>query len=231
MKRRAASAVVLVAAFTATGCGLLNDFRKTRHTKAANRYVAEKKWKEATIEFRTALRYDPQNLALVKGLGLAFFDNGQLGEAYPPLQRYHHEHPEDLEVRQKLGVIYLMGRAPDKAREQAEAILKEKPQDLDAMLLLAESADTPEEVKDSIARIEQNRAALGDPDRVSRARRMLYVQNQDVTRAGAVPSTPASPEAPLALAGLRLAKKELVEAEKEFKAAAAVAPAGSYARL
>ena len=57
MKRRAAWTVVLVAAFSATGCGMLNDFRKTRHTKAANRYVAEKKWKEATIEFRTALRY------------------------------------------------------------------------------------------------------------------------------------------------------------------------------
>ena len=87
MKRRAAWAVVLVAAFTATGCGMLNDFRKARHTKAANRYVAEKKWKEATIEFRTALRYDPENLELVKGLGLAFFDNGQLGEAFPPLRR------------------------------------------------------------------------------------------------------------------------------------------------
>jgi tetratricopeptide (TPR) repeat protein len=236
MKRRAAWAVVLVAAFSATGCGLLNDFRKTRHTKASNRYVAEKKWKEATIEFRTALRYDPQNIELVKGLGLAFFDNGQLGEAYPPLQRYHHAHPEDLEVRQKLGVIYLMGRAPDKAREQAEAILKDKPQDLDAMLLLAESSDTPEEVKDSIARIEQNRAALGDPDRVSRALGMLYVKNQDVPRAeqefkGAVSSKPDSPEAHLALARLHLAKKELAEAEKEFKAAAAVAPAGSYARL
>ena len=67
MKRRAAWAVVLVAAFTATGCGMLNDFRKTRHTKAANRYVAEKKWKEATIEFRTALRYDPENLAAGEG--------------------------------------------------------------------------------------------------------------------------------------------------------------------
>jgi hypothetical protein len=75
--------------------------------------------------------------------GLAFFDNGQLGEAFPPLRRYSDRNPDDLEVRQKLGVIYLMGRAPDKAREQAEAILKKKPQDVDAMLLLAESADTP----------------------------------------------------------------------------------------
>ena len=236
MKRQAAWAVVLVAAFSATGCGMLNDFRKTRHTKAANRYVAEKKWKEATIEFRTALRYDPENFELVKGLGLAFFDNGQLGEAFPPLRRYSEKHPDDLGVRQKLGVIYLMGRAPDKAREQAEAILKEKPQDLDAMLLLAESANTAEEVKDSIARIEQNRAALGDPERVSRALGMLYVKNQDVPRAeqefkGAVTSKPDSPEAHLALARLHLAKKELAEAEKEFKAAAAVAPAGSYARL
>jgi Tfp pilus assembly protein PilF len=91
-------------------------------------------------------------------------------------------------------------------------------------------------VKDAIARIEQNRAALGDPDRVARALGMLYVKNQDVPRAeqefkGAVTAKPDSPEAHLALARLHLAKKDLAEAEKEFKAAAAVAPAGSFARL
>jgi putative PEP-CTERM system TPR-repeat lipoprotein len=236
MKRQAAWAVVLAAVLAGSGCGMVKDFRKNRHLKAAERYVAEKKYKEATIEYRNALRFDPENLDAVRKLGLAYYDSGQLGEAFPPLRRYHDKNPGDLEVRQKLGTIYLMGRSNDKAREQAEAILAQKPQDLDALLLIAESADSPEEIKDAIGRLEQNRAALGDPDRVARALGVLHARNQDVPRAeaefkAAVSAKPDSPEAHLALARLHLGKRELAEAEKEFKAAADLAPAGSFARL
>jgi putative PEP-CTERM system TPR-repeat lipoprotein len=236
MKRQAVWLVVIAAVLVGSGCGMVKDFRKNRHLKAAERYVAEKKYKEATIEYRNALRFDPENLDAVRKLGLAYYDSGQLGEAFPPLRRYHDKNPGDLEVRQKLGTIYLMGRSNDKAREQAEAILVQKPQDLDAMLLIAESADSPEEIKDAIGRLEQNRAALGDPDRVARALGVLHARNQDVPRAeaefkAAVSAKPDSPEAHLALARLHLGKRELAEAEKEFKAAADLAPAGSFARL
>jgi putative PEP-CTERM system TPR-repeat lipoprotein len=241
MKRQAAWAVVLVAVLGGSGCGIsgcgvVKDFRKNRHLKAAEGYAADKKWKEATIEYRNALRFDPENYDAVKKLGLAYFENGQLGDAFPSLRRYHEKDPADLGVRQKLGTIYLMGRAPSKAREQAEAILAQKPQDLDALLLLAESADTPEEIKDAIARIEQNRATLADPDRVARALGVLHARTQDLPKAEeefnkAVSSKPDSPEAHLALARLHLGKRELDLAEKEFKAAADLAPAGSFARL
>jgi putative PEP-CTERM system TPR-repeat lipoprotein len=236
MKRQTAWAAVLLAVFAGTGCGMVKDFRKNRHLKAAERYVAEKKYKEATIEYRNALHFDPQNMDAVKKLGLAYYENGQLGEAYPPLRRYHDQNLNDLEVRQKLGVIYLMGRAPDKAREEALAILAKQPTNLEALLLLAESADTPEEVQDAITRIEKNRAALGDADRVARALGVLYARNRDLPKAeeefkAAVSSKPDSPEAHLALARLHLSKNEIPDAEKEFKAAADLAPAGSYARL
>jgi len=236
MKRQAAWAVVLVAVLSSAGCGMVKDFRKSRHLKAAERYVAEKKYKEATIEYRNALRFDPQDLDAVKKLGLAYYENGQLGEAFPPLRRYHDQNQNDLEVRQKLGTIYLMGRAADKAREQALAILAQKPQNLEALLLLAESSDSPEEIQNAISRLEQNRATLGDPDRVARALGVLHARNRDLPKAeqefqAAVSSKPDSPEAHLALARLHLGKRELVEAEKEFKAAAELAPAGSFARL
>ena len=58
MKRQAAWAAVLVAVLAGTGCGVAKDFRKNRHLKAAEKYNGEKKWKEATIEYRNALRYD-----------------------------------------------------------------------------------------------------------------------------------------------------------------------------
>ena len=172
----------------------------------------------------------------MKKLAFAYYENGQIGEAFPPLKRYVDGSPDDLEARQKLGTIYLMGRAPDKAREQAETILAKQPDDLDALLLLAEAAETPEQIKDAIARLEAKRATLGDPDRVARALGVLYARNKDLPRAeqefqAAVSSKPDSPDAHLALARLHLGKGELAEAEKEFKAAADLAPAGSFAGL
>ena len=128
MNRQAVGGMVLLAALLGSGCGLAKDFRKDRHLKAAQSYSAEKKWKEATIEYRNALRYDPENLQAVKQLGLAYYENGQLGEAFPPLRRYRDQNPEDLEVRQKLGTIYLMGQAPDKARDVfADAVARGGP--------------------------------------------------------------------------------------------------------
>ena len=130
-------------ALGSSGCGLADDFRKNRHLKKAEQYYADGQFKEATIEYRNVLRFEPENLAVLKKLGLAYYESGQLGEAFPPLRRYHDQNPGDLEVRQKLGTIYLLGQAPDKAREQAEAILETEPQNLDALALFAEAAQTP----------------------------------------------------------------------------------------
>jgi putative PEP-CTERM system TPR-repeat lipoprotein len=236
MKRRSAWAVVLVAVLAGSGCGMVKDFRKQRHLKAAERYYAEKKYKEAIIEYRNGLRFDPQNMAAVKKLGLAYYQSAQFGEAFAVLRRYHDQNQGDLEVRQKLGTLYLMGRAGDKAREQAEAILAQRPNDVDALILIAEAAETPDQTADAIRRLEEKRATLADPDRVARALGVLYARNKDLPRAeqefkAAVTSKPDSVDAHLALARLHLAKREVAEAEREFKAGADLAPAGSWARL
>ena len=75
--KRSSWALVVLATFAVwrlrsaiKGCGVVKDFRKSRHLKAAERYDAEKKYKEATIEYRNALRFDPQDLQTVKKLGL-----------------------------------------------------------------------------------------------------------------------------------------------------------------
>jgi tetratricopeptide (TPR) repeat protein len=238
MKRQTtwAAFLILAMALGGSGCGMVKDFRMKRHLKRAEQYYAEKKYKEATIEYRNVLHYDPQNFAAVKKLGLAYYESGQLGEAFPPLRRYHDQNPDDLEVRQKLGTIYLMGRAPDKAREEALAILAKKPLDLDALSLLAEAAHTPEEIDDAIARIEPHRDELGEPDRVARVLGVLYARKPDLPRAEkefdtAVASKPDSVESHLALARLHLGKHELEAAEKEFKAAADLSKPDSFARL
>ncbi len=238
MKRQArwTIAFLLVLGLGSSGCGLADDFRMNRHLKKAEQYYTEGKFKEATIEYRNVLRYDPENLDAVKKLGLAYYQSGQIGEAFPPLRRYHDQNPGDLEVRLKLGTIYLLGRAPERAREQAAAILEEEPTNLDALALYAEGAQTPEELQEAIARIEGSRDALGSPDRVSLILGVLFARTRDLPRAeqefeAAVESAPDSAETHLALARLNLGKGEMEAAEEEFKAAAALSSAESFARL
>ena len=236
MKRRAAWAVVALAVFAGTGCGQVREFRMQRHLKAADRYFSEKKYKEAIIEYRAGLRFDSKNLQTIRKLGFAYYENGQFGEAFTLLRRVGDQNPNDLETRQKVGTLYVMSRAGDKAREQAEAILAARPDDVDALLLLADAAEKPEEIRDAIARLEAKRAALGDAERVSRALGVLYAKGKDLPRAeqefkAAITSKPDSPEAHSALAQLHLGKGDLAAAQKEFEAAAALAPPGGLARL
>ncbi len=172
----------------------------------------------------------------MKKLGLAYYETGQYGEAFALLRRVSDNNPNDLEIRQKIGTLYLMGRAGDKAREQAEAILEQKPDDLDALLLMADAAETPEQIADAIQRLESKRDTLGDPERVARALGILYARKKDLPRAeqefkAAVSSKPDSPEAHSALAQLHLGKGDVAAAEQEFKKAAELAPAGSRVRL
>jgi len=238
MKRHMTWAVILALAVasTGTGCGMVRDFRINRHLKKGDQYFADGKYKEATIEYRNVLHWDPQNLAVVKQLGLAYWEAGQIGEAFPLLRRYNEQDPDDLDVRQKLGTIYLLGRAPDKAREQAEAILAKKPHDVDALGLLAEAAQTPEEISAAIQRIQGDRDALGPPDRVSRILGVLYARSNDIPRAeeelqSAVSANPDSVESHLALARLHLGKREVEAAEAEFKKASELSKPGAFAQL
>jgi putative PEP-CTERM system TPR-repeat lipoprotein len=238
MKRQSAGMVALSLAFALgiSGCGLADDFRMNRHLKKGDQYYADGQWKEATIEYRNVLKYDPENLEILKKLGIAYWESGQIGEAFPPLRRYHDQNPDDLDICLKLGTVYLMGRAPERAREQAEAILAKEPGNIDALALLAEAAQTPEEIQDAIERVEADRDTLGAPDRVSRILGVLYARSQDIPRAeqefeAAVESAPDSADAHLALARLHLGKGEMEEAEAEFKAAAELSSAESWARL
>ena len=216
---------------------MVKDFRMQRHLKAAERYYAEKKYKEAIIEYRSGLRFDPQNMAAVKKLGLAYYENGQFGEAFALLRRVTDDNPNDLESRQKVGTLYLMGRANDKARARGRGHPRaEARRPRRAAALRRRRGDARADRTTRSTRLETKRATLGDPDRVARALGVLYARSKDLPRAeqefkAAVTSKPDSPEAHSALAQLHLGKGELAEAEKEFKAAADLAPAGSRARL
>ena len=73
-----------MAVIGAAGC---TEFRKNRHLKRGDAYYAEKKYKEAMLEYRNVLRFEKENPHAIARLGLAHFTQGELGQAYAFLNK------------------------------------------------------------------------------------------------------------------------------------------------
>jgi len=207
-----------------------------RHLERGDRYVKAEKYRDAIIEYWNALRIDGASVVAMRQLGLAHFALGEMGQAFRFLHRAQEGEPDNAEVRLKLATIYLLGRRPDEARAQAEAVLARQPKHLEALALAAGAASTPAEVEAALARLEGVRADLGGQARLHIALGALHLRRRDVAAAEgafreAVARDPKSVEARLALANFLVGKREAAEAEREFKTAAGLGPVGSPARV
>ncbi|OGK78461.1 MAG: hypothetical protein A2X52_15105 [Candidatus Rokubacteria bacterium GWC2_70_16] len=233
---RGATLLLLVVLTLAAGCARSPEARKARHLERGERYAKAEKYRDAIIEYRNVLRIESANAQAIRGLGLAHFALGEMGQAFRFLLRAQELEPDNLEVRLKLASIYLLGGKPDEARAQAEAVLERQPKNLEALVLTAGAATTPEGVQAAIARLEAARADFGSQARLHLALGTLHLKRRDVAAAErafqeAVAREPKSVEAHLALANFLVGKRDAAGAEREFKTAAELAPVGSPARV
>jgi len=120
---RRVAVLLLIGLVLIMGCSRSPEAKKARYLERGDRYFKQEKYREATLEYRNALRIEENNAHAVRQLGLAHYQTGEMGQAYRYLLRAQQLTPDDLDVRQKLGTIYLLGAKPNEAREQAEAIL------------------------------------------------------------------------------------------------------------
>lgn len=218
------------------GCSRSPEARKSRHLERGDRNVAREQYRDAILEYRNVLRVDPANERAVRQLGVLHYQLGELAQAFRFLLKAEELAPDALDVRLKLGMVYLLGGKADEARRQTLFVLEKEPKNLDGLTLLANSAATPAEVDVATRRLEAAQANLGDRAKVHQALGVLYLRKGDVGRAErafqeAVAREPKLAEPHLALAELYLAKRDATQAEREFKAAADLAPVGSPARM
>ena len=218
----------------AVGCN--KAAKKARYIERGDKYFAEGKFKEAVIEYRNVLQLEPTSKEVNRKLGLAAYEAGQMAAAFTFLQRAYDSNPSDMDVRLKLGTLQLLSRQPEKAREQAKFVLTKDPDNFTAVGLLADAAQTPEEIDEVIAMLEDRPQRFEKPDMVERALGLLYARKHDTPRAekallASIAAKPDSPDAHSTLARLHISKGENDEAEKEFRAAASLAPPGSRYQL
>jgi tetratricopeptide (TPR) repeat protein len=238
MSRRTRSwtIVFVVGALLGPGCSRSPEAQKARHLERGDKYAAQAQYQEAILEYRNALRFDPVNERAIKQLGDLYYQLGELAQAYPYLLKAETLAPDALDVRLKVGAIYLLGGKADEARREVTFVLEREPKNLDGLALLANMAVTPGEVDAAIQRLETAETDLRDRAKLHLALGVLFLRKQDVARAErafrqAVDREPNLAEAHLALGDLYVGRRDAIQAEREFKTAAELAPVGSRARI
>jgi tetratricopeptide (TPR) repeat protein len=228
--------VCLMIALVLAGCARTPEAKKARHLERGNRYFKQEQYREAILEYRNALRIEQKNPVATRQLGLAYYQLGQVGMAFRFLTAAQELEPDHTDVRLKLATIYVLGGRPDDATTQVEEILKREPQNLDALMLAAGSANTPQEIDATLARLQAVQPALGGTAKLHLAFAGLYLKKQDTASAArefqeAVAREPKSVEAHAALGNFHVSRREMAEAEREFRTAADLAPLTSPSRV
>src|SRR5262245_53101629 len=100
--------VLVILAFSVFACTTDPKVLTDRHIAEGDRYVAQKKYDDAALEYRIALSYSPRSGQAHLRLAEAFMKNDDLRSAYPEFLRAADSLPDDENVQLKAGNLLLM---------------------------------------------------------------------------------------------------------------------------
>ncbi len=218
------------------GAGCSPSASKARHMEQADRYYNAGEYDKAEVEYISVLHADPQNPHCLGHLGLTYFEQGRLERALPLLNKSFQQDPNDLDVRLKMGLIYLaMGKSKE-ARTEAVAVMERRSQDEEAPILLAEASETPKEIEETRQRLQKMIQTGGEKAPLQVALGSLSLRQRDFKAAEAAfkraQTLDAKSSAPYsALGNLYWMQNDLKNAEQAFQAAAERASFRSPKRL
>ncbi len=221
--------VLVWAALCLTVSGCSREARTQGHLDRADAYFKGKEYEKARIEYLNVLRLNRTNDLAIVRLGEIFYRHRSYSRAVPFLARTIEIEPDNVEARERLAQIYLTARMPDRARQEARAILERHPSHETAMLIYSGTALTPEESAETEQRLEELRQKAGDSVGFRLAQSNLQVQRKDLEGAEAsirqaLALNPQSERAHLTLANLFWIQEKLDEANIEFEKAVQSAP-------
>ena len=228
-------ALSLTLGFT-SGCHRDPNKQKQRYLESGKRYAAEGKNKEAVIQFSNALKVDHNFADARYQLSKAYLKEGAVQPAYQELRRTVDLQPGNIPARIDLGNLLLAGRAPDRAAEQANAILAIQNNNPDAFAILAGVAASKGNRTEALTQI-QHALALA-PDRASFHATLGMIQSSDPATIGdgeqqlrkAVELDGKNINARIVLSALLQKKGDLAGALDQMKGAVAADPKNLMAR-
>src|SRR5262245_30647197 len=224
-----------VAALAIAGCSEKAP-TKDRILSRANEAFAAHRYGQAEKDYREVLRLAPDDLVAMRRLGMLYYDQGQIAQAYPVLKKYSGLQPDDPEMQVKFGLALFATGDYAQAREAALQALSKRPGDEQALSLLADTGRSPEEIEDIRKTIEDFRKNDQDRPGYHLALGALDLRKGEKARAEtefkrALALDPKSGTPHVALATLYWSNNDLKAADQALKTAADFAPVDSPIRM
>jgi tetratricopeptide (TPR) repeat protein len=223
---------VALAVILVTGCS--KEAKKARLLRDADTYFKAGNYDKARLTYLNVVGLDPQNALAFERLGAMWQDDAAPLRAAPFLKKASELDPNNVENRIRLARCYLAVGAFKDAKTEVMGVLQQAPANGDAIMILAESAHSKEDVEAAAQQIEKFR----DRNDVSfhLASANLFLRKGDAMAATisvrqALAVDPKSSAAHMAMGDLYLFQKDVKQAAEEYKKAADLAPIRSTERL
>jgi tetratricopeptide (TPR) repeat protein len=235
MLRRSVSvvgALTLIALFSA---GCTKQAKRNRFLARADRDFQAERYDRAEIEYLAVFKVAPLDHVAVAKLGLLYFTEGKLPQAQQFLKKAVEFQPDDADLRAKLAMAAFSVQAKD-ARQEALQVLSRQPGNPDALLVLADTTLTTNQLKESLQKLDTLPPAAKAQAACHIARGTLWLRQQNLTNAEtefkqAIALDPKSSIAHLALGNFYALRNDRQQAEACLKTAAELAPLRSSARI
>lgn len=201
MKGAALGCVMLLLAASA-GCSKDPAVARQEYFESGNALMAEKKYADAIIQYRNALKADAKFGEARLKLAEAYVETGDQRRAFQEYIRAADLLPGSADAQLKAGSIYLVAGQYNDAKARAEKALLADPKSLEAQILLGNATAGLKDIDGALKEMEE-----------------------------AVALAPGDSRGYTALGAVQLAKGQSADAEKTFRKAVEVQPTSVPARL
>jgi tetratricopeptide (TPR) repeat protein len=148
--------LALCLVIVATGCS--RQAKLERHLARGQDFFKAEQYSKSEIEFLNVLRLDPANAVALRDLGLTYYQQGKWLRSYTYLKKAGEVAPANNEIQLRLAGILVGLRNPKDARVHAEAVLSRDPANDEALILLAETTRSTNELAVTRRQLEASRA-------------------------------------------------------------------------
>lgn len=197
--------------------------------ESGNKYAATKQYKEAIVQYRSAIAKNPRFAEAHRKLADTYMDSGDQVNGFREYIRAADLLPHDAKLQIRAAQAMLLSGRYEDARTRLQPVLEKDPRNVEAQILRANALAHLKDLGGAIGDLES--AIEAEPDRAATYANLgeLQMAQGDVKDAEAafkraVATSPRVAEAHLALANFYWATSRRADAETELKQALAIDP-------
>ena len=228
---RSSRTLLVIVLLVGVGAGCSSDPEEVlrQQMEQGNSYMQSKKYSEAIVSFRNAVRADERSGEARMKLAEAYLAAGDGRNGLREAIRAADLMPDNVEAQLRSGLLLLLGKQYPEARTRAVAALAKEPQNPQALILLGNSLAGLKDIDGAIEQVEQ--AINEDPQLTLSYANLGALQlakgdrdaAEDAFRK-AIAAAPRSSDAHASLANFLWAAGDVAGAESEFKTALQLEP-------